>query len=275
MAGRKVFAPATVLTAADVNNFLMDQAVMVFADSAARGSAIPTPTEGMVTYLEDTNLLEVFTGTSFVPVAEEADLTTLIPKSTVTTAGDLIVADGAGSVTRLGIGAADTVLTSDGTTATWEEAGGGGMELLATSSLTGSSVSITSLSQDYSKLIFVGTRILSSVTTTMKCQIGAGTTYWAGSGGNGYSVGSFVDASTNVLGDVKSTNAGNNFYLQMFNYTATDTRPPIFGALSAMGDEDIFNVVGMRFSLGTVNQVTVSLTSGTFTSGTISVYGAN
>jgi hypothetical protein len=47
----------------------MDQSVMTFADSAARGSAIPSPTEGMVTYLDDTDALEVFNGTSFVPAA--------------------------------------------------------------------------------------------------------------------------------------------------------------------------------------------------------------
>lgn len=61
MAGRKVFQAATVLTAADVNNFLMDQAVMVFAGTAARGSAIGTATEGMVTYLEDSDSIQVYT----------------------------------------------------------------------------------------------------------------------------------------------------------------------------------------------------------------------
>jgi hypothetical protein len=39
----------------------MDQAVMVFAGSAARGSSIGTATEGMVSYLTDTNKIEVFT----------------------------------------------------------------------------------------------------------------------------------------------------------------------------------------------------------------------
>jgi hypothetical protein len=46
----------------------MDQSVMTFADSAARGSAIPSPTEGMVTYLDDTDALEVFNGTAFTGV---------------------------------------------------------------------------------------------------------------------------------------------------------------------------------------------------------------
>jgi hypothetical protein len=43
----------------------MDQSVMVFDDSAARGSAIPSPIEGMVTYLKDTDAVEVYDGSGF------------------------------------------------------------------------------------------------------------------------------------------------------------------------------------------------------------------
>jgi|694.fasta_scaffold132349_5 hypothetical protein len=59
--GRKVFTAGEVLTAANVQDYLQDQAVMVFAGSAARGSSIGTATEGMVSYLTDTNKIEVFT----------------------------------------------------------------------------------------------------------------------------------------------------------------------------------------------------------------------
>jgi hypothetical protein len=45
-------------------------AVMVFDDSAARTAAIPSPSEGMVTYLKDTDSLEQFTGAAFVPVSQ-------------------------------------------------------------------------------------------------------------------------------------------------------------------------------------------------------------
>jgi hypothetical protein len=65
MAGRKVFAPATVLTATDVNSFLMDQAVMVFADGAARTTAIGTPVEGMLTYLESTGGYQYWDGSDW------------------------------------------------------------------------------------------------------------------------------------------------------------------------------------------------------------------
>jgi hypothetical protein len=65
--GRQVFTAGEILTAANMND-LSDQTVMVFDDSAARGSAIPTPSEGMVTYLKDTDAIEKYT-TDWVPAA--------------------------------------------------------------------------------------------------------------------------------------------------------------------------------------------------------------
>ena len=62
---RKVFTAGEVLAAADVNSFLMDQTVMSFAGTAARGSAIGTATEGMVTYLEDSDSLQFWNGSTW------------------------------------------------------------------------------------------------------------------------------------------------------------------------------------------------------------------
>lgn len=63
--GYKVFSAGEVLTAANVNGYLMDQAVMVFDDSTARSSAIGTPTEGMVSYLKDTNVTYYYDGSAW------------------------------------------------------------------------------------------------------------------------------------------------------------------------------------------------------------------
>ena len=64
---RKTFTAGDVLTASDVNTFLMDQMIMTFADSTARSSAIGTATEGMVTYLANTNTFEYSNGTAYLP----------------------------------------------------------------------------------------------------------------------------------------------------------------------------------------------------------------
>jgi hypothetical protein len=63
---RKVFTAGEVLAASDVNNFLMDQTVMVFAGTAARGSAIGTAVEGMYTHINDTDALEYYNGSDWV-----------------------------------------------------------------------------------------------------------------------------------------------------------------------------------------------------------------
>lgn len=58
--GHKAFAAEEILTAADVNDYLMQQACMVFADSSARTSALSgVLREGMISYLKDVNQFEV------------------------------------------------------------------------------------------------------------------------------------------------------------------------------------------------------------------------
>jgi hypothetical protein len=64
-AGRKTFTAGEVLTASDVQNYLQDQMVMNFAGTAARASAIPSPTEGMVAHIGG-GTVEVYDGSAWV-----------------------------------------------------------------------------------------------------------------------------------------------------------------------------------------------------------------
>jgi len=66
-AGYKAFADGDVLTAAQVQTYLQDQAVMRFADSSARTTGLGTAVaEGMVSYLQDTDAVEVYDGSAWV-----------------------------------------------------------------------------------------------------------------------------------------------------------------------------------------------------------------
>ena len=70
MAGYREFQTGEVLTAANVNGFLMEQAVMTFADDAARTAALAgVLREGMLSYNLDTARLEVYDGTDWVEPA--------------------------------------------------------------------------------------------------------------------------------------------------------------------------------------------------------------
>lgn len=77
-----------------------------------------------------------------------------IPKTTATTAGDILYRNGS-TITRLGIGTAGQVLTvnSGATAPEWAaSAGSGGMTLISTTSLSGSSVTLSSIPSTYKNL---------------------------------------------------------------------------------------------------------------------------
>lgn len=65
--GFKTFTSGEILTAADVNSFLM-QGVLVFDDATARGSAITSPVEGQFSFRKDEDAFEVYDGSEWVGV---------------------------------------------------------------------------------------------------------------------------------------------------------------------------------------------------------------
>jgi hypothetical protein len=106
-AGYKLFATGDVLTAAQVNTYLMQQTVMVFASSAARTSALSgVLAEGMVSYLQDTNTLEVYDGSAWIGAT--GDITALTAGTGVS------ITNPTGPVPTVAI---DTAVTADLTTA--------------------------------------------------------------------------------------------------------------------------------------------------------------
>lgn len=74
--GRKVFAAGEVLTAANVNGYLMDQSVMVFDDAADRTSTLGLDVaEGMLAYTKDDNTLQYYDGSAWNNVSSPGDIT--------------------------------------------------------------------------------------------------------------------------------------------------------------------------------------------------------
>jgi hypothetical protein len=65
--GFKNFVAGEILTAADVNAFLM-QGVLVFDDAADRSAQLSAPVAGQVSYRKDDDLLEAYDGADWVPV---------------------------------------------------------------------------------------------------------------------------------------------------------------------------------------------------------------
>ena len=65
-AGFRTFDAGAVLTAEQVNTFLMSQSIPVFASEAVAGSAIASPQEGQHRFLKDTDALQYYTGSAWV-----------------------------------------------------------------------------------------------------------------------------------------------------------------------------------------------------------------
>jgi len=115
--GFKDFVTGEVLTAADVDGYLM-QGVWVFASAAARDAAVTSPQEGNFAYLKDTNVTTYYTGSAW------ANLDTTGMTNPMTTTGDTIYSSSGSTPARLGIGSTGQVLTVAGGVPTWAAAGG-------------------------------------------------------------------------------------------------------------------------------------------------------
>jgi hypothetical protein len=236
--GFKDFTTGEVLTAADVDGYLM-QGIWVFASTAARDAAVTSPQEGNFAFTKDTNSLWYYDGAAWVASGATGDIegvtagigisgggtsgTVTVTNSMATAIdakGDLVAGTGADTFAKLTVGANDTVLTADSTAATglkWATvaAGGGANWSLLNSggtSLSGSEVSITGISGKDKLMVIVTGASLNSNT-------GAGTQIRFNSDtGNNYGY-----AGSNIYPNSASTYAANRF--ESINSVAADNIP--------------------------------------------------
>lgn len=115
-AGYKLFNTGDVLLASEVNTYLMQQTVMVFANASARTTALSgVLAEGMVSYLQDTNVVEIYNGSAWASL----DDPNAIQNSIVDAKGDIITATADNVPARLAVGGTNGhVLTVDSSTST-------------------------------------------------------------------------------------------------------------------------------------------------------------
>ena len=88
----KVFTNGSVLNASEINDNLMNQSVIVFSNAAARTAAITSPVEGQITWLEDVNRYETYSGSAWVQVVTPGSWVAYTPTTSGLTLGNGTIA---------------------------------------------------------------------------------------------------------------------------------------------------------------------------------------
>jgi hypothetical protein len=158
--GFKTFTTGEVLSASDVNGYLM-QGVLVFASAAARNAAITSPQEGQFAFTKDTNGLWYYDGAAWVASGATGDIEGVSVTSPITgggTSGTVTIGIDSTAVVPSQTGNSGKYLTTNGTASSWAAVAGGSLTLLSTTSLSGlatSGPSITGISGSYTNLLIV------------------------------------------------------------------------------------------------------------------------
>jgi hypothetical protein len=192
--GYKVFTAGEVLTAANVNGYLMEQSVMVFAGTAARSSAIGTPTAGMVSYLTDTKTLQVY-GTAWADVSSPGDITEV-------TAGTGLTGGGSSGAVTLNVNYAGLNSPVGTVTAAYTAVAADNNELLIANGTAAYTITVPDV-------LSIGGRldIVRNSSGTVTIAAGTGVTDWAGAGTAGTAVTFKMDQQYNAA-TVFKTGAG-------------------------------------------------------------------
>ena len=277
---------------------------MVFANATARTTALSgVLAEGMVSYLKDTDALEIYSGSAWVGYGS-GDITGITTGATsgltggvtsgtadlklnTTAKGGLLVGTGSGTVTELTVGSNNTILTADSSTASglkWATAAsGGGMTSIASGSLTGSTVSLTTISGAYKNLqLVVRTLLPATDATDLRLRINGDSTANRHSN-QGYASGtnsSFGATSWEIGSGQDNATSNALVVVNLYDYTNTTTWK-IGNTISITNNATTssnfnWNTYFHAYNqTGAITSLDLFMSSGNFTSGTYILYGVS
>lgn len=200
-----------------------------------------------------------------------------------TTLGDIEYRSStANTNTRLGIGTTGQVLTVSGGVPAWGTVSGGGMTLLSTTTLSGTSTTISSISGSYTNLeiyIYGVTGNTGDNPIRFWFNGDTGGQYQSGTkftGANAY-IGFSADRGSVYNEDISRTYNANSAAIIVKNYASTAQKKPIEGfgycVKSGVGD-CVVNWGGLFQGAAAVTSVTFDYGgTNTFASGTVLIYG--
>ena len=304
--GFKDFVTGEVLTAADVDGYLM-QGIWVFASNAARDAAVTSPQEGNFAFTKDTNSLWYYDGAAWVASGATGDIegvtagvgisgggtsgTVTITNSMATAIdakGDLVAGTGADTFSKLTVGANGTILTADSAEATglkWATAAsGGGLTLLSTTTLSGSSTTISSISGSYKNLLLLiegvytnnNNTLLQIYFNTDTTNLNYNTFGLRNSTADDRDGNAGAFARMAYLNNSSSTNNLGAGIVNLYNYTSADIKHwnSAFSSYSNGARAGTF-VTGTFSGTSAISSVKFDADGSTFSAGTVKIYGVN
>jgi len=200
----------------------------------------------------------------------------------LTTTGDIIYSSSGTTAARLGIGTTGQVLTVAGGVPSWATpAAGGGMTLLSTTTMSGATTTVSSISQSYKNLyIEINSMSVTAFNPTINYLTNAaaviiyGQQAAAATGVNYYSTAGTLGNAQNYAN--LSTNNKANWTI--FDYTdAANNKPSFFNQRWINeGGSPIYFQGGMATShTAAVTSISMTVSTGTFNGGSIKIYGVN
>jgi hypothetical protein len=294
--GFKDFTTGEVLTAADVDGYLM-QGIWVFASAAARDAAVISPQEGNFAFTKDTNGLWYYDGATWVASGATGDIegvtagvgisgggtsgTVTITNSMATAIdakGDLVAGTGADAFSRLAVGANNTVLTADSAEATglkWATVSSGGMTLISTTTLSGASTSVSSIPSTYVNLYAIIRNFdPASDGASLNMKFNSHTTYDFQSASGTASFGSSAIPTTGAQ-DNGTSNALTTILIP--NYAGTTWK---MADCLTLGNQEttpanyqFYRATGVANLTSAIDTLVFSCSSGNFSGGTVLLYG--
>ena len=204
--------------------------------------------------------------------------TQYIPKTLTSTTGDIIYASSANTPARLGIGTSGQLLGISGGVPSWTNPSSGGMTVLASGSLSSSSINLTSISQDYIDLYLVirNNNITSAgQVPNMRINNDSSGIYQATrSSDSGYQVNASDTSWLFGPGNYATTGGNNSFAFTFNDYTSSSWK--IGSAVNFFTENAGGYGLGLwRYAARTTNpisQINLFMTTGNF-SGTYILYG--
>ena len=223
---------------------------------------------------------------SSIDTTLKAQIDAQIPDSLLTTKGDIIAATGASTPARLAVGTDGHVLTADAASAAgvkWAAATAGGMTLLSTTTMSGASTTVSSISQSY-KHLFIVAHSLTFAADGYNLQLRPNST--ASLSWDSGTRSSSTSVPTNTASDlvpcisgILNTGGNNLTTLWIYNYSSSTTyKTWQANTIAKTATNPLYvgeNRGGGLITNTAISSIYFSMNGTNFNGGTVLIYGVN